>query len=240
MPTALRFKLGADNFFGPDAYPFDLGLVAARDNTAQQIEFLRNILPDPPATVLDVGCGHGRHLRALHLLGYNAIGIDRFLPTHVQKVAATPTQLVQGDMNHLPVRSNAADGLISMYSSVGYTRPILVSLREWHRVVRPGGLLVLDLAGHASRVRLFRERTRDGTAFGARARFGRRWRQWNVARRPHGIDLYSLSYPATSLRAVSRDLKTAGWRLNLAFGDYAGVPLDDRSPRLIVVACALR
>lgn len=38
--------------------------------TAREVAFLLDVLPPPPATVLDVACGSGRHARALLERGY--------------------------------------------------------------------------------------------------------------------------------------------------------------------------
>ena len=38
--------------------------------TEREVAFLQGVLPLPPATVLDVACGFGRHARALAARGY--------------------------------------------------------------------------------------------------------------------------------------------------------------------------
>ena len=44
-------------------------------------EFARTHLPEPPARVLEVGCGQGELTTALAVAGYDALGIDPAAPT---------------------------------------------------------------------------------------------------------------------------------------------------------------
>ena len=43
-------------------------------------DFLRERLPDPPARVLEVGCGQGELTTALAVAGYDVVGIDPAAP----------------------------------------------------------------------------------------------------------------------------------------------------------------
>jgi SAM-dependent methyltransferase len=43
-------------------------------------DFLREHLPPPPARVLEIGCGQGELTTALHVDGYEALGIDPLAP----------------------------------------------------------------------------------------------------------------------------------------------------------------
>ncbi len=46
--------------------------------TAREVDYLASVLPQPPATVLDVPCGFGRHARALATRGYPDGSRDSF------------------------------------------------------------------------------------------------------------------------------------------------------------------
>jgi SAM-dependent methyltransferase len=232
----VKARLGWRAFFGSDPYPFDLAMVERRDNTDEQGRFLVAQLPAPPAVVLDAGCGSGRHVRALSSAGHRAMGVDLYIAQSAVRQSAG-TLLVRGDMHYLPLGDRSVDAVISMYSSVGYETPLMVTFREWRRVTRDGGTLILDLAGPANGARVFRERTRDGWAVGVRLRIGSRFYQSNLARRSTGLELFGFSYPAADLVAVTLELEAAGWTVQRCYGDYRGGPSTRTSPRLLVVAC---
>jgi SAM-dependent methyltransferase len=103
--------------------------------------------------VLDLPCGWGRlnpHLRAR---GLQVIGGD-LSPNNLAKHRIShPAPLVRLDFRALPFRAACADGVFCAYTSWGYFATEAENLRqlaEFARVTRPGGVLLLDLAGRAS------------------------------------------------------------------------------------------
>ena len=98
--------------------------------------------------VLDLGCGPGLALRALLDQSSSAVlGIDRW-PAFVAS-SAPEAPIVAHDLS-LPMpflESASFDGVLSHYA-LDYVSPICVRqvLREAHRVLAPGGLLVIYLA----------------------------------------------------------------------------------------------
>lgn len=111
----------------------------------------------PGERVLDVGCGHGRHLRALRGRGLRVTGVDRdggSLRAATATPTATPT-LVRADFRQLSLRP-VFDAAYSWYSSLflGGDGENERALAELGRVVRPGGRLLVQ---HANPFRLARE-----------------------------------------------------------------------------------
>lgn len=114
--------------------------------TAQEAAFLREELSlDNGALVVDVGCGTGRHVRALAGDGVRVVGVD--LSGGLLRAAAQrrPGDWVQADARHLPLRAGCADIVWSLcQGGFGITAGGDVRvLREMVRVLRPGGRLAL-------------------------------------------------------------------------------------------------
>ncbi len=66
----------------------------------------------------------------------------------------TPGALVRGDLRRLPLATASLDGLWSSYALLHVPRPELpATLAEIARVLRPGGLAALSLAGGDDEVR---------------------------------------------------------------------------------------
>jgi ubiquinone/menaquinone biosynthesis C-methylase UbiE len=114
-------------------------------------ELLSRFLPPPPAKVLDVGGGPGGHACWLAAQGYQVNLID-ITPLHIElarkasaRQPATPLVSADvGDARALPWQSETADAVVllgPLYHLTARTDR-LQALREAHRVLRPGGVLV--------------------------------------------------------------------------------------------------
>jgi SAM-dependent methyltransferase len=123
-------------------------------DAAEEGPALAALLELPPGSlVLDLPCGWGRlnpHLRAR---GLRVIGGD-LSPNNLKKHRAShPVPLVRLDFRALPFRAACADGVFCAFTSWGYFATEAENLRqlsEFARVTRPGGVLLLDLAGRTS------------------------------------------------------------------------------------------
>jgi SAM-dependent methyltransferase len=138
----------AGSFYGPigdwqseayDRNSFALG-------TAQEIEFLRTELDLSTDTLLvDVGCGTGRHARALDHLGVRVVGVDLSLGLLRAADGHRRGGWVQADARRLPLHDGVADVIWSLCQggfgiTPGGDQQVL---REMVRVLRPGGRLAL-------------------------------------------------------------------------------------------------
>ncbi len=124
----------------------------------------------PSSTVLDVGCGVGRHVVYLGGRGFAMSGSD-VSPNGVrttQQVCAErhiPFDGRVADMTALPWEDNTFDALLST-STICHHRidNILKTLAEMWRVLKPGGLLLVDFLHKATQsYQNVRQQVADGT-----------------------------------------------------------------------------
>ena len=114
--------------------------------TEREVEFLRRVLPQPPARVLDVACGPGRHVRALAELGYETVGVE--VDGGVAAAArASGLDVRTLDMRGLRTFDETFDAVLSMWASFGFFDDDTNAdvLRAMAEKLRAGGVLVLDL-----------------------------------------------------------------------------------------------
>jgi len=101
----------------------------------------------PPGRAIDVGCGTGRWTARL-----GAVGVDAspaMLAVAAGKVGLSG-RLAVGDAAALPVASGVAD-LVLCALTFGHIRDQRAAMREFERVLRPGGKLILsDFHPHAA------------------------------------------------------------------------------------------
>lgn len=95
--------------------------------------------------VCDIGCGPGHVARYLHGRGVNVLGID-LSPRMVERARQLNPgiEFQQGNMASLEVDDEAWAGIVAFYSIIHIPREEVVRvLREFKRVLRPNGLLLL-------------------------------------------------------------------------------------------------
>jgi ubiquinone/menaquinone biosynthesis C-methylase UbiE len=131
---------------GLDDRPLDRALFAA---------FAELVRTGGNGSVADVGCGAGRVTILLSRLGLDAFGID-LSPGMVALARRAYPQLrfEEGSMLSLDVPAAALGGLLAYYSIIHIARERRREvLAEFHRVLTPGGMLMLvfqigDEQGH--------------------------------------------------------------------------------------------
>lgn len=113
-----------------------------------QVKIVLEMLPPGPGLVLDVGCAAGAEIQLLLNLGFRVVGIDyseemlRF--ARQQYGTKNGVTLCRADAESLPFASASFDyivclGVFEYLSSYG------ICLDEIHRVLRPGGLVIISV-----------------------------------------------------------------------------------------------
>jgi len=210
----------------------------------------RVVAPTPGATILDVGCGRGRHPRTLARRGYQVTGLD--LSERVLAQARRQAEdeglsirFLQGDMR-APLCTACFDGVVNLFTAFGYFDEEKDHLRAVEAMATPlkaGGWLFQDFL-NASQVQstLVPEDVivQDGIEIGQR-----RWiEQGRINKEITFYDADSHHNSATfceSVRLLTLDdfralYDAAGLELIDTFGDYAGHRHTPVSPRLILYA----
>jgi len=242
------------------------------------------------ARVLDVPCGFGRHSILLAQRGYRVTGVD-FGPellTHAReawsgqqqknqhgkgraapgrkrkagRVPAIPPKFLRGDMRRLRFRAQF-DVLLNLFTSFGYFGDAGDQrvLESFHRVLKPGGWLVLHTINRdwvirhykpLDRVRLpgFRLEQRGGMDFSTSVIHTEWIVRWNSAAAARRL-LGARGKPPRSLKSTTRRgwthlrvyschelmrmLESAGFRRIRAFGGFRGEPVNlDRRWLLVI------
>lgn len=202
------------------------------------------------ARVLDCPCGQGRHAHLLAEAGYDVDGVDysTALLKHA-RARGTGKQLryTRADMRQLPPRwEGRFDAVVNLFTSFGFfadPSDDATVIREFARVLKPGGLLIWHGAsrdGVAARF-LARDwwRTSDGTLVVQQRHFDplsgvltvdTEWRgPGGHGERSHRIRLYT----ATRLAELCA---SAGLIVEQAYDNWRPRPLRRTSGEMLLVA----
>ena len=205
--------------------------------TAQEAVFLTEALHLARGQVLvDVGCGTGRHSRALSHNGVRTIGIDLSRGLLQAAAGLQPGAWVQADARQIPLPSASADAVMSLCQggfgiTPGGDEQVFA---EMVRVLRPGGTLAVTAFSLAFAARwlvagdaLDVDRGLVHTVADVRNRDGNSRR----------FDLWTQCYSAGHLRLL---VARAGLALEGIYGvepgDYARRPPALQHPEMLVLA----
>jgi SAM-dependent methyltransferase len=156
-------ELVPEDVFGEDYLHFYGGLLGDERSDADTDVAVARAALRPGDRVLDAPCGHGRLAVRLAARGLRVTGVDR--AEHLLALARADAgargvelALVAGDLRRLPV-DGPFDAVVCWFTSFGYFDDAsnLAVLREFRRVLRPGGTLLVETLSHDGFVRSFTE-----------------------------------------------------------------------------------
>jgi ubiquinone/menaquinone biosynthesis C-methylase UbiE len=200
--------------------------------------------------LLDVPCGQGRHAHLLAEAGFDVTGLDysrHLLDIAKERGTAANLRYAQGDMRALPAKwTGRFAAVLNLFTSFGFfldpTDDVRV-IREFARVLRPGGVLVWHGGSRDGVMAKFLSRdwwkSEDGTMIAHERDFDSLSgvltirSHWSGKRssgdREHRIRLYT----ATRLAELCQ---SAGLIVEEAYDGWSNAPLSRRSSEMLLVA----
>lgn len=131
--------------------------------TAVEGRLLSDALPARSRRILDLGCGRGRFLDLLLSRAEGYVGLDREAAgtrAAQRRGGARPgVSIVQADADDLPFRSGSFDAAVVLRTYHRLADPDRV-IRELHRLLVPGGTLVLSVYPRPSAFTVVRDVTK--------------------------------------------------------------------------------
>jgi len=245
-------RFDADELFGEDYLHFYAAVLGDERSDADTDAAIALSGVAPGARVLDAPCGHGRLAVRMAERGLRVTGVDRstaFLEVARHDAAArgVDLELHEGDLRALPVEG-PYDAVVCWFTSFGYFDDVgnLAQLRECRRVLRPGGVLLVETLSHDAYVRTFTQAP-DAIVVDAGG-------DLMVDRNDFDVDTGSIVCHRVSVRGAERReahfairlptlpewrrfLADAGFA-SVAFSDTEGAEVDLETWRLVVRAVA--
>ena len=204
---------------------------------------------DPPASILDLCCGPGRHALELARRQYTVTGVDR-TALYLEKAEeqaekeGISIEFVQEDMRTF-CREESFDGAIMMYTSFGYfekeddNRQVLLNV---HKSLKDNGRLLMDVRGKEVVARTFSQRDwreRDGILHLEERSIVENWtktdNRWIIidGNMRKEVQFLLRIYSASELSSL---LQECGFSSVRIYGNMEGAPFDDTARRLVAVA----
>jgi len=212
---------------------------------------IKMLSPRRDASLLDLACGAGRHLLALHRAGFcHLVGLDlstQLLAAAARRLAAagaSHVQLIHGDMRS-PPREQRFATILSLFTSFGYfpeDEENLQVLRGAYEALLPGGVLLVDTLNAPAAVAALvpsERRTHNGLDLRITRRYDaarrRLEKETRVVRDDGGPHTFRESVRVYDASELGDALIAAGFDDVECFGSLHGASYDEHSQRLVAV-----
>ncbi len=240
--------MSTPNFFSAGS-PFLAHPLLTAERAAQEIDFIAAELALPPGTRwLDVGCGFGRHSIELARRGYEVVGIDpaAAMIDAARTRAAGTAVAVDFRQAHAEqfTTKTPFDAAICLFTTLGQITEQGENSDLVNRVfaaLKPGGHFVIEVPQRETAV----SQLKPTDKFGNGERYTAVTRQYNPDDHsiteifrlvsPEETRAYRLHYRLYNRAELTCLLTAAGFIVSAAHGDYAGTPLADEHPIMLMV-----
>ena len=226
---------------------YALGL-GERDSSAEAEAAARLAGVEPPAQILDVPTGFGRHALPLAKLGFHITGVDRsgVQLSEARRLAGEVDwpKWIQADFRDLPFPDESFDAVLCLFTSIGYRgeEGDRQAFGEFVRVLRAGAPVVIECLHRDRLMAIFQERSWEPLADDAVLLEERRFdyvagegetdHTYLAVGERRSVTFRLRVYTATELVKI---LAEVGFAEIDCFGDFEGGPLS-RETRLVVRA----
>lgn len=204
-----------------------------------EAKFLKNFIRSYNSRVLDLGCGWGRHLKALAKIGYkNLTGVDsseKLLEKAKNNLEKYPfVKLVRSDFTKF-TSDKKYDFIFQVLQSFGYDTRLYdqENLNNVKKLLSNEGVYLLDLRNP---LKLSKEEVFDlPSSVRIRSQIDKKKRVLKYKYVLNGIkdtgemNLYNLE-------ELEKMFKNAGLKIIKTFGDFKGSKYSEKTERLIIVA----
>ena len=250
MPTDMNEGPWYQNFFG-QRYLDSYSHILTPEQTLRQVDFIERVLGLPSdGKILDLCCGHGRHLVELASRGYQMTGLD-LDPLYLEMAHRAAQErnlqvrLECKDMRDIPY-TDEFDAIINIFTSFGYLESDEEDQKVLNgvgRALKPGGLFLMELLCRDYLMRIFRSRDWYETPAGVRVLEERTFDALTGRNNARQISFYPdghLSEAHSSLRVytlteLARMLDSAGLNAEATYRDMSEEPYTFDS-RLAILA----
>ncbi len=221
------------------------------DLAEQELQQIGRLIPlERGATVLDLGCGPGRHAVVLARRGLTVTGVDRterYLERARRRCEAEglDVELVREDMRRF-TRAEAFDVALNLFSTFGYFADRDDDervLRNLYASLKPGGVVVMEMLGKEQIARDYQERiwypSTSGDEFLLEEHsvidgFRGIENTWTVVRdgERRTFNVTVRTYSGVELEDA---LHRAGFSQVRLYGSLDGTPYDHEAERLVAI-----
>ncbi len=223
-----------------------------KERTAREASGVASLLNlKPPARILDVPTGYGRHAIELSNKGYQVTGLD-ICEEHLEAARASagrqgaPAEFVNADMRSVPAELHGKfDVVINMFFSFGffpYERENVQAMEQFNLALKEGGQMLLhtDVSPEMIEAGTYRLKPEkrplpDGSLLRINEAYdpltSRLSGTWTIdgETRPYDVRIYSA-------REFEEMALSCGFREAKVYGSFNGEPFTPESGEMIVVA----
>lgn len=206
------------------------------------LDYLR---PESGSSMLDLGCGKGRHSIYLNNKGYTVTGIDLSQESisHCRKFENNTLSFFVHDMRKL-FQVNAFDYVLNLFTSFGYfdrDSENVAAMKNACLAVRKGGTIVIDYLNSEfvkSNLKTKETVVQDGIEFNISREFKDGFFYKDIRFSDGGNNYhFTEKVAALDINDFKRYLEPFGVRIDNLFGNYDLQPFEkSNSPRLIILA----